>query len=584
MKLDHPGAFSDLQISTLRHMNARPSQVVFSSCPLCGLEAPEDLVDGLESPHDSNYTLRLRKRKAISNFVANHLAAHLQEVAVRSLPWSEDVEDDASSVRTASRNGRGSTIDRDDDQSPLDFDDRGPNLTPSEEEVIVTTPQEENKSLEWDFIPKLEYAGHDNDKRLQAFVQAFYMSDANVEKPEVRFPCHMMPFGRNRSFFGRKKELTDIEGVLCPSTAAESAEEYALLKTFAITGPGGMGKSQLATEFVCQNKGLFDAVFWVHADEQSKLAQDFSRVALALGLVGPDSPEAKDHVLTRERVKMWLANPLKSPSRSSKRGSNDEGPLASWLMVYDGADRPEILNVFWPLGGSGSILITSRDPLPWTASLDLKPFTPEDGAGFLLKTTKRGASKEDEEHAIIISRRLGGLPLALTQMARFITNSNLTFSEFIDAYSEREKKEAMFKFQVHGPNAQASYGHNLASVWALENLKEGKALLDVISMLDPDSIPEHILTSYAETVTLKDYPTSIKAYSAARTELIQSSIVGGNARTQNLFIHRLVQDVARLRMSQSQYRNTFDAAVRLISSVWPYQVCYARIYHCFSTC
>ncbi|KAF2816920.1 TPR-like protein [Mytilinidion resinicola] len=401
------------------------------------------------------------------------------------------------------------------------------------------------------------------------------MSDASTDRSEVRFPCHLMPFGRNRSFFGRKKELTDIENALCPARPEEGPEEYSLLRTFAITGAGGMGKSQLATEFVCNNKSLFDAVFWVHADEQSKLSEDFSSIALALGLVGQDSPEATDHVLTRERVKMWLAHPLKGQStknrRDSRRDSNEEGPLASWLLVYDGADRPELLNVFWPLGGSGSILITSRDPLPWTASLDLKPFSPEDGAGFLLKTTKRGASKEDEEDAITISKRLGGLPLALTQMARFITNSNLTFSDFIRAYNEREKKEAMFKFQVDGPNAQANYGHNLASVWALENLREGKALLDVISMLDPDSIPEHILTSFADTVNLKEYPKSIKAYSVARTELIQSSIVGGNARTQTLFIHRLVQDVARLRMSRSQYRETFDAAVRLISSVWPYQ-------------
>ncbi|KAF2502331.1 hypothetical protein BU16DRAFT_612008 [Lophium mytilinum] len=573
MNLDHPGTFTDVQVSQLRHMNARPSQNIFLACPLCGLEPPKELLEGLESPHDSDYTTRQRKSKAASTFVANHLAAHLQEVAVRSLPWSEDVEDDASSVRTASRNGRGSTIDHDDDQSPLDFEDEGPNLTPDDESDLAQVEGE--KSLEWGFIPKVEYEGHDNDKRLQAFVQVFYMSDASTDRSEVRFPCHLMPFGRNRSFFGRTKELTEIENALCASRPEEGPEEYSLLKTFAITGAGGMGKSQLATEFVCNNKRLFDAVFWVHADEQSKLSEDFSSIALALGLVGQDSPEAKDHVLTRERVKMWLAHPLKAQPtknrRETRRDSNDEGPLASWLLVYDGADRPELLNVFWPLGGSGSILITSRDPLPWTASLGLKPFSPEDGAGFLLKMTKRGASKEDEEDAITISKRFGGLPLALTQMARFITNSDLTFSDFIRAYNEREKKEAMFKFQVDGLTTKANYGHNLASVWALENLKEGKALLDVISMLDPDSIPEHILTSFADTVNLKEYPKSIKAYSVARTELIQSSIVGGNARMQTLFIHRLVQDVARLRMSRSQYRETFDAAVRLISSVWPYQ-------------
>ncbi|OCL12400.1 hypothetical protein AOQ84DRAFT_437031 [Glonium stellatum] len=572
MKLDHQGSFTEVQISTLKHLNAIPSPITFNTCPLCNFRPSSDLEQSDSLPQLSGFAAQQKKKKTASDELANHIAAHLQSVAVRSLPWLDDGADDASSALSASRKRRGSTISSGNEEVILEFDDEAPANTPPDESLIINTLPGDIRD-EWNFLPSYEYSGHDSDPTLQAFLQALYTSDSDIHRlggPSL--PCYLIPFGRNKAFFGRTKELEAIERALCPQPSGERPEEeYALLKTFAICGPGGMGKSQLATEFVNRNKTLFDAVFYVHADEHSKLGQDFKSIAIELGLVGKDSPDSKDHVLTRERVKRWLANPVKTTRR---RPSSENEDMASWLLVYDGADKSEVLNVFWPLGGSGSILITTRDPLPWTAYLNLEPFDVEDGAGFLLKMTNRGQEPGERENAMAVSQRLGGLPLALTQMARFITRRNMTFPEFLQAYSERESREEMFKFQVEessGTGGPSNYGHTLASVWALEVLKDGKALLDVISMLDPDSISEHILTTCAERVTLKDYPQSLKTYSAARTELLQCSIVTGNARTHKLFVHRLVQDLSRLRMSPKQYRETFDNTVRLISGVWPYQ-------------
>jgi len=571
MRLDHQGSFTEVQISRLKYLNATPSPVTFETCPLCNLDPSSDLEQSGSLAPLSGFAAQQNKKKTTSDQLANHITAHLQSVAVRSLPWLDDGEDDASSALSASQKRRGSTTSSDADDVTLEFDDEVP-VKITADDSIITNALPGDIHDEWSFLPPCEYSGHDSDPTLQAFLQAFYTSDSDVYSlGRSTFPCYLIPFGRNKAFFGRTKELDAIEKALCPQiSTGRLEEEYALLKTFAICGPGGMGKSQLAIEFVNRNKTLFDAVFFVHADEHSKLAQDFNSIAIALGLVGKDSPDSKDHVLTRERVKRWLANPIKTARR---KPSPEDEETASWLLVYDGADRSEILNVFWPLGGSGSILITTRDPLPWTAYLNLEPFNVEDGAGFLLKMTNRGQEPGERENATIISQRLGGLPLALTQMARFITRRNMTFPEFIQAYSERESREEMFKFRVEESNGGglSNYGHTLASVWALEVLKDGKALLDVISMLDPDGISEHILTAYAENVTLKDYPKSLRAYSAARTELLQCSIVTGNARTHRLFIHRLVQDLSRLRMSSKQYRETFDSTVRLISGVWPYQ-------------
>lgn len=48
---------------------------------------------------------------------------------------------------------------------------------------------------------------------------------------------------------------------------------------------------------------LYDAIFWIHADERTKLASDFSHIAIDLGLLPAASQDAKDQVVTRELVK-----------------------------------------------------------------------------------------------------------------------------------------------------------------------------------------------------------------------------------------------------------------------------------------
>ena len=67
-----------------------------------------------------------------------------------------------------------------------------------------------------------------------------------------------------------------------------------------------MGKTQIASEFVYRLKRDFDAIFWVHADEPSKIAHDFSHVVATLELVSEDSVEARNNVLTRDLVLGWL--------------------------------------------------------------------------------------------------------------------------------------------------------------------------------------------------------------------------------------------------------------------------------------
>jgi CO dehydrogenase nickel-insertion accessory protein CooC1 len=102
---------------------------------------------------------------------------------------------------------------------------------------------------------------------------------------------------------------------------------------FALCGPGGIGKTQVATEFVHTAKNRYDAIFWLQADQHSKLSQGYTNIAIKLGLVIEDSTDARDPVVVQELVKGWLSNPVKTykiTSQSLRRGLLS---LTTWTIL-----------------------------------------------------------------------------------------------------------------------------------------------------------------------------------------------------------------------------------------------------------
>ena len=75
------------------------------------------------------------------------------------------------------------------------------------------------------------------------------------------------------------------------------------VRSFALSGMAGVGKSQTALEFVHKNLDRFKAVLWVSADGRQKLAQGFVEIARALGIF--DIAVAEDQAKSIASVKRW---------------------------------------------------------------------------------------------------------------------------------------------------------------------------------------------------------------------------------------------------------------------------------------
>ena len=591
MILEHKGAFSSAQLELLVQQSLSHKESLFENCPLCGfVPTRQDIEHELRIKAIETVNLKAR-RQISSDQIVKHVSAHLQLLATTALPWQEEcLNDDAEVEADKTASGRveedsdasdlrQSSIEEDDSLPTLDFaDDPSLNRSSTSTSLSGSETSDSQGSLipeyyeDWKFMPKRPRYSQDRDPALQTFLRSFYLA-RTLSVPGhggPQLPTHLMPLHRNKQFFGRTYALEALKEALLPkdNIASSGAKPITFPRTFTIHGPGGIGKTQVAAEFLNSQHHVFDATFWIHAEDTAKISQGFRNIAVKLQLVSGKEVDSNDLSYTRDIVKKWLLDPVRSLDKGERRNTDK----AKWLLVFDGVEDPDILNDFWPYNGPGSILVTSRNPFSWGASLPLRPFTPDEAVTYLLQLTRRTATDEDKLAVAAITRRLSGLPLALTQMGHVMVHKNLSFAEFLKLYEERENQHGLLQLHTSAAGTFASrYEHSIASVWAFDDLAHGGALLNVLSMLDPDGIPEAIPSNLKRELDLPNFPKTLGEYEIAKKELLSCSLVTINNREQRLFIHRLVQEVTRARMTLTELRRTFMACVKLISSIWPFE-------------
>src|SRR5262245_13622226 len=79
-----------------------------------------------------------------------------------------------------------------------------------------------------------------------------------------------IPFRRNPHFTGRDDLIVEIVKALA------AGEVAALTQPQAITGLGGVGKTQLAVEYVYRHAADYDIIWWVRSEELVTMATDFA--------------------------------------------------------------------------------------------------------------------------------------------------------------------------------------------------------------------------------------------------------------------------------------------------------------------
>lgn len=157
---------------------------------------------------------------------------------------------------------------------------------------------------------------------------------------------------------------------------------------------------------------------------------------------------------------------------------------------------------YWPAYAHGAVIVTTQNrdlKHCSTVSIHLMPMDEDEGGALLLRylshDEERGAFDDNVESAKAVSRAVEGLPIAIAHAAGYVGQSGRSLSYFLEQFQERRKASAIWSMDSSSCPTQ-QYKRTLATVCdlALSVLgPEARSLMDVLAMLNADSIPEDML-------------------------------------------------------------------------------------------
>ncbi|KAF7879508.1 hypothetical protein EAF04_000704 [Stromatinia cepivora] len=368
-------------------------------------------------------------------------------------------------------------------------------------------------------------------------------------------PCFHVPGTANERFLVRDNLLNEIALKLDPPNSFQNPS----IRSIALYGTGGAGKTQIALQYACRSREKFDAVLWISADQHSKMAESFLDVSFHLGLTSKESKHL-DATEAMTMTKRWLSD-----------------TRCSWLLIFDNADDIEVLKNGWPRAASGSILITTRDPgaalHPASHGLHIPSLDPEQSMVAFAKILGQNFKDEkDLAMASEITQALGGLPLALNQMGSYIKQRRLSLEDFLKQYKKHQKR-------IHGQKVAAfDYTGTIATIWSLslERLPENSTtLLRLISFFDPDEISEPMLVEGAEYLVSSQEAPEFEFiqddfdFSEAQDSLFKSALLDKDPTTRNLSLHRLIQTAVLHDLKEEDKLRYLQRSIKLMIKVFP---------------
>jgi tetratricopeptide (TPR) repeat protein/transcriptional regulator with XRE-family HTH domain len=373
--------------------------------------------------------------------------------------------------------------------------------------------------------------------------------------PCVSFPLWNVPVRRNPFFTGREEVL------MCLYDTLRSEKTAAL--TQAITGLGGIGKTQTAVEYAYRFRDDYQAVFWVRAETPDTLITDVVHMAELLHL--PEHNEQnQDHIVAA--VRRWLSD------------------HAGWLLIMDNVEDVSRMQEFAPARVGGHILLTTRSQSTGTFArcIVLKQMAAHEGTLFLLRRAKLidlSARLEDtpvraRNTAHAISQLLDGLPLALDQAGAYIEETGGGLADYLGRY--QAQRTALLDLRG---NAHSDHPHSVTATVSLSFARVEQAspiaadLLRLCAFLHPDGIPEEIITEGSAVPGLPLQPLAVDRlikFDLAIAELRKYSFLSRNMDTKTLIIHRLVQTVLKGKMNEEMRRLWAEWAMLAVNAAFPH--------------
>ena len=340
----------------------------------------------------------------------------------------------------------------------------------------------------------------------------FHVRDGRWRATTAQLRAARIRFGLphvTRHFVGRRHELHELEEALALGGGA--------VVTQAITGLGGVGKSQIAAAYVREHADEYEIVAWIAAEDGG--VADLAKLAGLLGVEGEGLTQAD----RAERAVGWLA--------STER---------RWLLVLDNITDLGQLSGCVPATGNGRILVTSRnrDLADFAHVVRIDVFSQETAIEYLLE---RAQQPTEHESAARLAEALGRLPLALAHAGAYC-RTGTSFDDY------RELLVALPADALFDRSPEAFYQMTIASTWqqsiqaAQDITALSRPVLELAAFVAPDEIPVALCD-----VLVSDVPAPLarKQIHDALDALGTFSLTDPGRSATTFSVHRLLQKVIR---------------------------------------
>jgi class 3 adenylate cyclase/tetratricopeptide (TPR) repeat protein len=348
---------------------------------------------------------------------------------------------------------------------------------------------------------------------------------------------------RNPNFTGRLDLLDQLRERLTSHGAMAALPS-------ALHGLGGIGKTQLVTEYIYRHLSDYDLIWWIDAARPTQIRAGLTELARQLGL--PGSSEANTAVpAVREALRAGR-------------------PFRRWLLVFDAAENPEEVRPFLPANGSGEVLITSRNP-EWAGvarPLELAVFEREESIELL----GRRGPRTDESDAELLAEKLGDLPLAIEQAAAWRAVTGMPVREYLRLFDESVA-------EILDSSVHTDYERSVAAAWnvSFDELRmrnpAAHQILHICAFFSPEPISRDLFTGVSRVSISPELDAAlhdpIKLARAIR-DINRYGLAKIDHGNNTLQLHRLVQLVLRNRVMVPQAQaQMMHGAHQLLASLDP---------------
>ncbi|MFD8567835.1 FxSxx-COOH system tetratricopeptide repeat protein [Streptomyces sp. NPDC059639] len=373
-------------------------------------------------------------------------------------------------------------------------------------------------------------------------------STMDLKAPEHRFVRSGQPkiMGnvppKNPNFTGREILLEAVDEQL-------RQKETAAVLPHALHGMGGVGKSQIAIEYVYRHSPEYNVIWWVPSERESLILASLAELASFLGLdTGPQANTAVPAV--------------QEALRSGK-------PYDNWLLVFDNAEDIDAVRAYFPSGGPGKIIVTSRNR-DWervATPLSVDVFEREESIALLQRRAPDLATAD----ADLLAGALGDLPLAIEQAGAWHAATGMPVTEHLELLAQR-------RVEILDLDPNPDYPVPVAAAWnlSLDRLAQehpaARQLLEVCALMAPEPIPLSLLRGGRNVEVSPELDPVLRdpvLLARATRELSKFSLIRLDHKRGTLQMHRLMQSVLATGLDKTAEAQLRRAVHQLLATAKP---------------